>query len=192
MKKYYFISIFLITIIVLFLVRSITNPDVTLHSPDRFSSIMKKGELNVGYMIFPPYIKKDPVTGKLSGIFYDFTEEMGERLSLKINWVEEVTMATFIESIDSGKIDMMAHPIWMSATRAKHISFTTPLLYSNVGAYVRCNDTKFFAKEDKPPLVHEIIRGASKANLRLKPFGILQKWTNAAPTLNRKKGIGIF
>lgn len=52
--------------------------------------------------------------------------------------------------------------------------------------------TEFFTQKNKSPFVYEIIRGASKANLHFKSFGILQKLTNAALTLNGEKRIGIF
>jgi ABC-type amino acid transport substrate-binding protein len=61
-----------------------------------FDRILRTQTIRCGYVVYPPSIIKDPNTGRLSGIFYDITEKMGERLNLKIEWTEEVVFPTMI------------------------------------------------------------------------------------------------
>jgi len=107
------------------------------------AKVLDKGEIRVGYVIYPPGMIKDANTGKLSGIFHDALEEAGKNLGLKINWVEEVGWGTMIEGLNSGRYDMIGSAVWPTATRAKNVDFTIPLNYGVVGVYVRSDDNRF-------------------------------------------------
>jgi ABC-type amino acid transport substrate-binding protein len=48
-----------------------------------------------------------------------------------------------IQSINSGRIDMVATAVWPSSSRGKHVDFTHPIFFSNVNAYVRLSDARF-------------------------------------------------
>lgn len=105
--------------------------------------VLKRGEIKVGYVIYPPGMMKDANTGKLSGIFHDTLEQAGKKLGVKINWVEEVSWGTMIEGLKTGRYDMIGSPVWPSSARATQAAFTTPLTYSVIAAYARSNDTRF-------------------------------------------------
>lgn len=107
------------------------------------AKVLDKGEIRVGYVIYPPGMIKDANTGKLSGIFHDALEEAGKNLGLKINWVEEVGWGTMIEGLNSGRYDMIGSAVWPTATRAKNVDFTIPLNYGVIGVYVRSDDNRF-------------------------------------------------
>jgi polar amino acid transport system substrate-binding protein len=107
------------------------------------AKVLDKGEIRVGYVIYPPGMIKDANTGKLSGIFHDALEEAGKNLGLKINWVEEVGWGTMIEGLNSGRYDMIGSAVWPTATRAKNVDFTIPLNYGVIGVYVRSDDSRF-------------------------------------------------
>jgi polar amino acid transport system substrate-binding protein len=108
-----------------------------------YDRVIRSGELRVGYLILPPVLSKNTASGQLSGISYDFTEEMGRRLGLKVRWIEEVSLATLSTGLDSGRLDMIAFPLWRSAARAKNVAFSVPLYYTTVGIYVREDDNRF-------------------------------------------------
>lgn len=112
-------------------------------SNDTLSTVLNKGEIRVGYVVYPPGMIKDPNTGELSGIFHDALEEVGGNLGLKINWVEEVGWGTMIEGIKTGRYDMIGSAVWPTATRAENVDFTVPLNYGVEGVYVRSDDNRF-------------------------------------------------
>ena len=104
---------------------------------------MKTRSIRCGYGIWPPFITKDPNTGKLSGVFYDYTEALGQALGLKIDWVEEVGNGDFPVALENGRIDAMCFSVWPNASRARQIDFTNPIYYTAHYIYVRANDTRF-------------------------------------------------
>jgi len=108
-----------------------------------FDRVISRGELRVGYLIMPPYMSRQAASDSMSGIFADVVEEMGRRLNLKVNWVEEVNIATLSEGLDAGRYDMIGFPLWPSAERSKKVGFSIPLLYTTVGCYVRTDDRRF-------------------------------------------------
>ena len=107
-----------------------------------FDKVLSSGTLRAGYIVYPPYIAKDPKTGQLSGSFYDLTEAVGKQLGLKVEWVEEAGYGTIPESLSAGRYDMYAG-IWANPNRSKAITFTTPAYYDAVYAYVKTADHRF-------------------------------------------------
>lgn len=135
----------------LFSISSIqTRPQSTL------DEVQKRGEIKVGYVVYPPGMIKDPNTGKLSGIFYDALEEAGKNLGLKITWVEEVSWGTMIEGLKAKRYDMIGSPVWPSSPRATQADFTKALTYSVIGVYARANDDRFNKSYDA--INHQDIR----------------------------------
>jgi ABC-type amino acid transport substrate-binding protein len=93
-----------------------------------YDRVISSGELKVAYIVTSPYILKESSTGKLSGIFYDFTEELGKSLSLRINWVEAVNLNNLSVGFENGRYDMIATPLWRSGGRARVVDFSTLVL----------------------------------------------------------------
>lgn len=104
--------------------------------------VVSSETIRAGYIVYPPYIFKDPKTGELSGIFYDITNEIGKQLNLKVEWVEEAGYGTIATSLEAGRYDMYAG-IWPNAARSKAITFTIPAYYDAVYAYARTTDHRF-------------------------------------------------
>jgi len=107
-----------------------------------FNRVLSTGTLKAGYIVYAPYVAKDPKTGELSGIFYDLTNDIGKRLGLKVEWVEEAGYGTISTSLAAGRYDLYAG-IWPSADRSKAITFTIPAYYDAVYAYARASDRRF-------------------------------------------------
>jgi polar amino acid transport system substrate-binding protein len=120
-----------------------TSNIISNTKPDLLTSILAKGEIKVGYVVYPPGMIKDPNTGKLSGIFHDSLELAAKNLGLKVNWAEEVGWGTMIEGLNTGRYDMIGSPVWPNSIRAKSVDFTVPLSYSGVGIYTRIGDNRF-------------------------------------------------
>lgn len=107
-----------------------------------YDRIVDKGVLRCGYYVWPPFLSKDPNTGKLSGISYNIVETMGDILGLKIEWVAEVGGSDYIEGLQSNRFDAMCVSTWPHPTRFKQSLATTPLFYTSVYPVVRNDDTR--------------------------------------------------
>jgi len=111
--------------------------------------VNRTGTLRCGYAVWPGLVEKDPNTGKLSGVFVDFMEELGRVADLKIDWVGEFGWADFIEALNSGKIDAMCAGIWTNAVRGRRVLFTEPIAFESVVPVVRADDVRFDAAPEK-------------------------------------------
>lgn len=105
--------------------------------------VMKAGKIRCAYVVYPPYFEKDPVTGKMSGIYYDLMNEIGKLSDITITWTEEVGYEQVFSGLDSGRYDAVCNGLWQSAERAKHGLFTTPVYFDSVFAWGRKDDTRF-------------------------------------------------
>lgn len=114
-----------------------------------YDRVIRTGIFRCGYGVWEPIMMKDPNTGALSGIFYDYMNALGKNLNLKIEWVEETDWATFGQSLDSGRIDGFCLGIWPSGSRARTTDFTTPIYYNPFRVYVRADDARFDHALDK-------------------------------------------
>lgn len=104
--------------------------------------VVSSGTLRAGYIVYPPYISKDPKTGELSGIFYDITNAVGKQLGVKVEWIEEAGYGTIAESLKANRYDVYAG-IWSNVPRSKAITFSVPAYYDAVFAYARSGDHRF-------------------------------------------------
>lgn len=110
-----------------------------------YERVMRTGTLRCGYLVFPPHVIKDPNTGKFSGIVYDIMEEAGKLLDLKIEWTEEVGLATMNEGLKNGRYDALCFGYWQNPAEGKlgFIDFSTPLYYMPASVFVRADDDRF-------------------------------------------------
>lgn len=127
-----------------------------------YDRVVENGSLRVGYIPYPPSFIVDPNTRRFSGISHDVLEAAARNLGLRVEYAEEVSWGTMIEAINSGRIDMMATGIWPNANRGKHASFSSPIFYSPVAAYVRADDTRFdgnIARANDPAIRISVVDG---------------------------------
>lgn len=110
--------------------------------------IIKRGEIRCSYIPWPPMAIKDPNTGKVSGFFPEVLEKVGKQAGLKIVWVEQADWGTVIEGLKTHRYDMLGTAIWPNTNRALHASFTIPLCFSAVEAFVRTGETRIKRIED--------------------------------------------
>lgn len=154
------IAAFLISLLALGIVLT-RSPAILNTSPETtFEHVLKTGAIRCAYAPNPPTFIKDPNTGQFSGIFYDVMEEVGRRLHLKINWVEEVGYGVIAEGFQTDRYDAFCATVWPTAERSRSASFTIPIYYSPVGIIVRTNDHRFdnnYGKLDDPA-IHLAVR----------------------------------
>ena len=113
-----------------------------------YDRVMRTQTIRCGYAVWEPALKKDPQTGQLSGIFYDYMEELGKVLKLKIEWTQETGWGDFPEALRSNRIDVMAAGVWANGSRAPVVDFSIPLYFNAIYPYVRADDHRFDAKLD--------------------------------------------
>jgi polar amino acid transport system substrate-binding protein len=105
--------------------------------------IQKTRTLRCSYLIYSPYFRKDPNTGKLSGIFHDLMEQLGKNAGLKIDWVEQVGYENIFPGLNTDRYDVFAGGLWPNSTRAQAAFFTIPVFYSVIKAWGRPDDKRF-------------------------------------------------
>lgn len=120
-----------------------------LASESAMQRIVKSGKIRCGYLVYSSYFRKDPNSGKLSGIFHDVMEEVGKNAGLKIEWVEEVGYSGIFPALASNRFDVFAGGLWPNASRAKAAAFSAPVFYSAITGWVRPDDKRF----DKDPSI---------------------------------------
>lgn len=128
------------------LLAAFSFPAFAAEKESAYDRVMRTGTIRCGYIQWPSVLDKDPNTGALSGAFYDFVEEIGKQLSLKILWAEEVNYATPFEGFSSGRYDVFCGPIAPTAARSREADFTSPFAYWPFYLYVREGDTRFDGK----------------------------------------------
>ena len=114
-----------------------------------YDRVLRTGTIRCGYGIWAPGLIKDPQTGKLSGIFYDYLEAIGRHTGLKIEWTEEIGWGDYPAALDSRRIDAMCFGAWPKANLAKQILFSKPVYFLPINAYVRMGDTRFDHSPEK-------------------------------------------
>ena len=113
-----------------------------------YKRVIATDTIRCGYIAWPPYLEKDPNTGKLSGISHDYMEALGKELGLEIEWSEEVSWGNYNTGLESGRYDAMCIAVWQSGNRAKISLLTRPVYYNAMYAAVREDDSRFDKRLD--------------------------------------------
>ncbi len=160
-------------LLALMVLLSLVSPVAADNEGSVYDRVMKTGVIRCGYTTWMPFFMKDPNTGKFSGIWYDVMQEVGKALDVKIEWSEEVSLANYITALEHNRIDMYCSDEWPTATRGKHVEYTSPIAYLAVGAVVRAEDRRFdnaFEKIDAPDVTVTTIEGDMSAIIAKKNF----------------------
>jgi ABC-type amino acid transport substrate-binding protein len=135
--------------------------------------VLRTQTLRCGYIVWTPFLIKDPNTAQLSGIFYDYTEALGKALHLKIEWTEEMGWSDFPSALENGRVDGMCAGGWANSARARVIDFVRPILYQPVYVYARADDKRFdnnLAAIDDPAITIVGVEGSSQTLIATQDF----------------------
>lgn len=116
--------------------------------PTLLDKVIAKKEIRCGYIPWAPLTIKDAKTGKISGIFPEVLEKAAGNAGLKVVWAEEVGFGTAIEGLKTKRYDMVCSVVWPNASRALYASFSRPLNYSAIEAYVRADESRIKSLDD--------------------------------------------
>lgn len=136
MKK---LALLLVTVLVL----SILPAQAADIKESAYDRVMRTGTLKVGYTPWPPYQMRDPNTGEISGLSYDYMQIIASLLGLKLEWVQLTGLGTQVEGLKQGMYDVVVNDGPYVFSMIKFIDFSDPLFYAPVHAYVRANDVRF-------------------------------------------------
>lgn len=114
-----------------------TNQTVQTSALDRIQS---RGEMHVGYLVWPPCVLRDEKTGEMSGIFPDMVTQIATNLNVKVVW-EETTLANFAAGLNSGQFDFSVGPSFVTVPRAAAVKFTQPICFVGNSAVVKTSGT---------------------------------------------------
>ncbi|MCB1558440.1 MAG: transporter substrate-binding domain-containing protein [Alphaproteobacteria bacterium] len=110
-----------------------------------YERVIRTGTLRCGYLTYPPLLMKDLKTGEMSGVAHDIMTEIGKRLSLDIEWTEEVGTDVMLQGIASGRYESFCVPMYVSSGRARVAYFSSPLYFSTTYIVTRADDHRFDA-----------------------------------------------
>ncbi len=102
-----------------------------------YERIMRTGVIRCGYAVWNPIIAKDPNTGDISGVFYDYLNALGKKLDLKVEWTSELNFATYLSDLNYGKFDLECSGGLPDATRGKFVEYTQPIFYTPLYVFVK-------------------------------------------------------
>ncbi len=142
--KTYLVSIVLAAVVAYGVTKMVGAPTmVVTKSETVYDRALRNGTIRCGYIVYPPYLSKDPNTGVMSGPSYDVAEALAKELSLKLDWVEETGWGTFQEGLKANRFDLMCVPVWQTGGRARVALLSEPVYYNAEFAVARDNDSRF-------------------------------------------------
>lgn len=147
------------------------NSAAQIHSTT--GAVFANNTIDVGYISYPPGFIVDPNTKQKSGIFNDILVEIAKRNGLTINYKEEVTWATMIESLKTDRVDLIANPVWATNERKANADFSKPVYFSPIAIYVRSDDNRFDGDRNKlndPAIKVAAIEGEMGASIAKADF----------------------
>lgn len=134
-----------------------------------YERVIRTGVLRCGYGLWPGSTERDPNTGQLSGITVQLAEELGRKLDLKIEWVEEFLWGNQVQVLASGKVDALctSDGPWVY-TSAKYVDYVYPYAYFPIYIVIRSNDRRFTTLADfnQPSVRFAAVDGDISAQMR--------------------------
>lgn len=101
------------------------------YADDKFESVynrvMATKTLKCAYLPYEPYIKKDLITGELSGIIVDYVEEVSKKSGLSVDWAGEVNIDQVVPAMNAKRFDAFCIPATPDKNWAEKLGFEASL-----------------------------------------------------------------
>ena len=150
-----------------------------------YRRLIEKSTLRCGYAPWPGLVDIDPATGRLSGVFCDYMQELGRTMDVKVEWVEEVPFGEIPAALEAGRIDAHSSGAWTNPMRGKFVSNVTSVSYQYIRAFVRAGDTRFdhqIEALNAPQVTISTIDGESSSSIAATSFPLAKTISHAAGT----------
>lgn len=108
-----------------------------------YDRVIKTNTLRCAYALYPPFISKDPNTGKLSGFMVDVMEELSKVTEIKVDWTTEIDFGAITPTLQSGKADAFCSGMAITPARGRVLAASLPVSFGAIEAYVRKDDYRF-------------------------------------------------
>ncbi|MDD3182768.1 MAG: transporter substrate-binding domain-containing protein [Alphaproteobacteria bacterium] len=108
-----------------------------------YDHVIKTNTLRCAYALYPPFISKDPNTGKLSGFMVDVMEELSKVTGINVDWATEIDFGAITTTLQSGKADAFCSGMAMTPARGRVLAASLPVSFGAIEAYVRKDDYRF-------------------------------------------------
>ncbi|MBI1328177.1 MAG: transporter substrate-binding domain-containing protein [Alphaproteobacteria bacterium] len=138
-----------------------------------YDRVINSGTLRCGYAFWPGLMEQDPNTKTLSGLFYDYMEEMAKILEIKVEWTEELAYGDLPEALRTSRVDAFCAGAWTNPIRGKYADPLVPIVYQSVTAFKRAGDNRFdndLASMNKPEVKISVIDGESTSVIARRYF----------------------
>jgi ABC-type amino acid transport substrate-binding protein len=121
----------------------------TIKTETAYDRVMRTNTLRCAYGLYPPWIGKDPNTGKLNGIMPDIMAAFEQASGIKVEWGPEIDWGNIAVTLQSGKADAFCAGMFMTPKRGRVIAAATPLFFSVMQAFARSDDKRFEGNIDR-------------------------------------------
>ncbi|MGE4351158.1 MAG: substrate-binding periplasmic protein [Bdellovibrionales bacterium] len=108
-----------------------------------YDRVIKTNTLRCAYALYPPFISKDPNTGKLYGYMVDLMDRVGQLADLKIEWAEEIDFSVIAATLQTGRADAFCSGLAITPTRGRMLAGSVPVSLGPIETYARKDDTRF-------------------------------------------------
>lgn len=137
-------------------------PIASAHAESAYERVTKTQTIRCGYIVWSPYLNRDPNSGQFSGLAFEYMDAIAKELDFKVEWTEEVGWGNMQEGINTGRYDMVCTPVYQSGQRAKAALLTRPIDYAQIFMYVRGDDNRFeksLTSANDPSITMTVIDG---------------------------------
>ncbi|MCB1556320.1 MAG: transporter substrate-binding domain-containing protein [Alphaproteobacteria bacterium] len=113
-----------------------------------YERIIRRGKIRCAWATYEPATIVDPLTRKMSGIYYEITNLVGDYLGFPVEWTEEVGWGEIIQGFKTGRYELFGSSLFPTPQRSVAANFSTAPYFSPYYAYVRADDKRFAAYEE--------------------------------------------
>jgi len=120
-----------------------TPTSITPQQETAYERVMRTGTLRCGFEYWDGALMRDEKTGTIMGPMADIMEAWGKAVGLKIEWTAQVGWGEVSAALKTNKADADCAGMWASAQKSKEITFSQPVAYQSLEAFVRKDDHRF-------------------------------------------------
>jgi ABC-type amino acid transport substrate-binding protein len=133
--------------------------------------VIKSETIRAAWLPYPPLCMRNSA-GKRAGIGVEILDEIGRRLSLKVEWVEAGGWGTLFDELQADRYDIFGVGVWQNASRGRLAIFSDPFLFNPLKVWGRPGDTRFTRLQDlnDPKVVISKQDGAMEALIAASDF----------------------